>query len=291
MQSPGFESDDPTTRRAQGLARLRALLRDMQRALIAYSGGVDSAFLLRIAADELGSEACALTAISPSYPTEELVEARALAEQIGVRMIEVNTNELDRPGYRANAGDRCYHCKTELFEVAAEAAESLDLGVLCYGAIPDDLGDHRPGMQAAKELSVRAPLIEAGLSKADIRALSRELGLPTWNKPASACLSSRFPYGTAIDAGLLEQVGRCEVGLHQLGLRQVRARYHGDLVRVEIAPDELEAVFADPALRAAVIEAGKAAGFKFVAVDLQGYRTGSTNEALVQLIDPARPSV
>lgn len=290
MQAPGFESEDPATRRARGLARLRMLLQDMQRALIAYSGGVDSAFLLRIAAEELGENACALTAISPSYPSEELVDARALAEQMGVRMIEVNTHELERPGYRANAGDRCYHCKTELFEVAAEAAAKLDLGVLCYGAIPDDLGDHRPGMQAAKELAVRAPLIEAGLGKDDIRALSRDLGLATWNKPASACLSSRFPYGTPIDAARLEQVGRCEVGLHLLGLRQVRARYHGDLVRVEIAPDELEAVFADPAMRTAIIEAGKAAGFKFVSVDLQGYRTGSTNEALVQLIDPQRPS-
>ena len=290
MQSPGFESDDPAARRARGLMRLRTLLQDMQRALIAYSGGVDSAFLLRIAAEELGDGACALTAISPSYPTEELVEARALAAQIGVRMIEVDTHEIERPGYRANAGDRCYHCKSELFEVAAEAAADLDLGVLCYGAIPDDLGDHRPGMVAAQERAVRAPLIEAGLGKDDIRALSRQLGLPTWDKPASACLSSRFPYGTPIDADRLAQVGRCEVSLHRLGLRQVRARFHGDLVRVEIAPDELEAVFADAAMRAAIDEAGKAAGFKFVAIDLQGYRTGSTNEALVQLVDPQRSS-
>lgn len=286
MQSPVYESEDPSARRAHGLARLRGLLQDMHRALIAYSGGVDSAFLLRIAAEELGDRACALTAISPSYPSEELVDARALAAEIGVQMIEVNTHELERPGYRANAGDRCYHCKTELFEVAAEAAARLNLGVLCYGAIPDDLGDHRPGMEAAKERAVRAPLIEAGLGKEDIRVLSRELGLPTWNKPASACLSSRFPYGTPIDAARLEQVGRCEVGLHLLGLRQVRARYHGDLVRVEIAPDELEAVFADAGMRAAINAAGKAAGFKFVAIDLQGYRTGSTNEALVQLVDP-----
>jgi uncharacterized protein len=269
-----------------GLARLRTILQAMDRVLVAFSGGVDSAFLLKVAVDTVGDRACALTAISPSYPPHELEEARALAEERGARLIEVNTHELDRPGYRQNAGDRCYHCKTELFEVAGEAAADLDLGVLCYGAIPDDLGDHRPGMIAAEERAVRAPLIEAGLSKDDIRALSRQLGLPTWNKPASACLSSRFPYGTEIDAAKLEQVGRCEVGLHLLGLRQVRARYHGDLVRVEIAPDELEGVFADPKLRHGIIEAGKAAGFKFVSVDLQGYRTGSTNEALVQLVEP-----
>lgn len=271
-----------------GLSRLQTILTDMDRALIAYSGGVDSTFLLRVAVDTLGDRACALTAISPSYPTHELAEARALAEGMGARMIEVDTHELERPGYRANAGDRCYHCKTELFEVAAAAAQRLDLGVLCYGAIPDDLGDHRPGMIAADERAVRAPLIEAGLTKADIRDLSRELGLPTWNKPASACLSSRFPYGTAIDADKLARVERCEIGLHALGLRQFRARFHDDLVRVEIAPAELPRVFADPALRAAIVAAGKAAGFKFVAIDLEGYRTGSANEALIQVIEPGR---
>lgn len=269
-----------------GLTRLRTILTDMDRALIAYSGGVDSTFLLRIAVDTLGDRACALTAISPSYPAHELAEARDLARAMGARMIEVDTNELARPGYRANAGDRCYHCKTELFEVAAAAAERLDLGVLCYGAIPDDLGDHRPGMVAAEERSVRAPLIEAGLTKDDIRVLSREFGLATWNKPASACLSSRFPYGISIDADKLAQVERCEIGLHTLGLRQVRARFHDDLVRVEVAPDELGRVFADPTLRAGIIAAGKAAGFKFVAIDLEGYRSGSANEALVQLVEP-----
>lgn len=265
------------------LAHLRVILRGLERVVVAYSGGVDSAFLLRVAVDTLGDRATALTAISDSYPEGELVEARALAAAMGARLIEVETREIDRPGYRANAGDRCYHCKTELFEVAALEAAARDLGVLCYGAIPDDLGDHRPGMKAAAERSVRAPLIEAGLGKADIRALSRRLDLPTWDKPASACLSSRFPYGTEISPEKLRQVGRCEARLHALGFRQLRARYHGDLVRIELAPDEMPRLFADPALRDAVIAECKGAGFRFVSLDLQGYRTGSANEALVQI--------
>lgn len=264
-------------------AALRALLGGLERVVVAYSGGVDSTFLLRVAVDVLGERAVALTAVSDSYPAWELDEARAMAADMGARLIEVETHEMRRPGYRANAGDRCYHCKTELFEVAGVEAAARGLGVLCYGAIPDDLGDHRPGMLAADERAVRAPLIEAGLTKADIRALSRRLGLPTWDKPATACLSSRFPYGTEITPEKLAQVGRCEAGLRRLGLRQFRARFHGPLVRVEVAPDELPRVFADGRLRDGIVAVGKAAGFLYVALDLQGYRTGSTNEALVTI--------
>ncbi|MCA9539773.1 MAG: ATP-dependent sacrificial sulfur transferase LarE [Myxococcales bacterium] len=265
------------------LTRLRHLLLDLDRVVVAYSGGVDSAFLLKVAVDTLGERAVALTAISPSYPASELAEARALAADIGARMIEVETHELDRPGYRQNAGDRCYYCKTELFDVAALESARRGLGQLCYGAIPDDLGDFRPGMRAADEHAVRAPLIEAGLSKADIRQLSRTLGLPTWDKPASACLSSRFPYGTEITPERLDRVGRCEERLRLLGFRELRARFHGDLVRVELAPAEMQRVFTNEALREALVAECKAAGFIYVALDLQGYRSGSANEALVQL--------
>ncbi len=265
------------------LAHLRRTLRGLGTACVAYSGGVDSTFLLKVAVEVLGDRAVALTARSESYPEWELEAARRIARDMGARMIEVETREIERPGYRANAGDRCYHCKTELFQVAAEHARALGVEHLLYGAIPDDLGDHRPGMRAAGERHVRAPLIEAGLSKAEIRQASRALGLETWDKPATACLSSRFPYGTEITPEKLQQVGRCEARLHALGLRQFRARYHGDLVRVELSPDEMPRVFADAELRARLVRDCKAVGFKFVSLDLEGYRSGSANALLVQL--------
>ncbi|MEZ4475573.1 MAG: ATP-dependent sacrificial sulfur transferase LarE [bacterium] len=251
--------------------------------LVAFSGGVDSTFLLHAAVDVLGDRATGLIAISPSLPPWELDEARSLAAGMGARLVEVHTHELERPGYRQNGGDRCYHCKTELFEVAAAAAARLDLGQLCYGAIPDDLGDHRPGMRAADERAVRAPLIEAGLDKRAIRALSQARGLPTWDKPAGACLSSRFPAGTAIDAERLARVTRCEAGLHRLGFRLFRARFHDELVRIELDVVELQRLFADPGLQRAVTEVGRSAGFRHVTVDLQGYRTGSGNDPLVTI--------
>jgi uncharacterized protein len=272
---------------AHRLEALRTHLAAQGGVVVAFSGGVDSALLLKVAHDVLGPRAVALTAVSPSYAPWELAEARALAAHIGARMIEITTHELDRPGYRANQGDRCYHCKAELFDEAALQAAAMDHGTLVYGAIPEDLGDHRPGMRAANERAVRAPLIEVGLSKADVRALARALGLPVWDKPAGACLASRFPDGTEVTADRLAQVATCEGALRALGLRQVRARYHGEVVRVEIDAAELPRVFADEALRAGVLAAGQAGGFRHVAVDLAGYRTGSAN-ALVQVVEGRR---
>ena len=280
-----------SSRYADLLSILRSLAVESSGLIVAYSGGVDSAFLLAAAVEStagLGESApvTALTAISPSYPTWEREPARALTTQLGVAHLELETSELSNPDYRANAGDRCFHCKRALFDVADWARESERHrlhGALVYGAVIDDLGDHRPGMNAAQERAVRAPLIEAHLSKADVRSISRDLGLSTWDKPASACLSSRFPYGVEVTAQRLEQVGRCESRMHTLGLLIVRARYHQELVRLEFGQVELERIFLDPPLREIVIKECKAVGFKFVSIDLQGYRSGSANEALIVL--------
>lgn len=265
-------------------ASLRELLRGLGSVIIAYSGGVDSACLLKVAYDELGERAVGVTAVSPSLAPWELEEARAIAQQIGARVIELETDELSREGYRANAGDRCYHCKAELFDVTSLALKTHELeGALCYGAITDDLGDHRPGMDAARDRGVRAPLLEVGLSKEDVRALAKRLDLPVWDKPAAACLSSRFPFGTEVTASRLQQVARCESGVRALGLREVRARYHDSLVRLELGQPELQALFTSQSLRAQVTQACKQAGFTFVSIDLDGYRSGSAHEALIQI--------
>ncbi len=283
--TPDFDTLDAGLRAKH--TALLDLLRGLERAVVAFSGGVDSTLLLRVAVEALGERAVGLCAVSESFAPWELVEARALAEGMGARLIEVRTNELRRDAYRANAGDRCYHCKTELFEIAAAHAQSEALGVLTYGAIPDDLGDHRPGMTAASERGVRAPLIEANLSKLEIRALSRAYGLPTAEKPAAACMSSRFPDGTPITAERLAQVTACEGALRDLALRHVRARFHGDLVRVELGPDELARALTDATLREGIVRAGRGAGFRYVTLDLQGYRAAGA-QTLVQLDVPRR---
>jgi len=259
------------------LKTLRSIFHEMEHVVVAYSGGVDSTFLLKVAVDTLGERAIGLTAISESYPERELEEARTIARDIGAKMVEVRTEEIERSEYRSNAGDRCYFCKSELFNVAAREAQRLNLGNLCYGAIPDDLGDHRPGMTAASEWSVRAPLIEAGISKEEIRLLSKQVGLPTWNKPATACLASRFPYGTEITRDRLRQVERCEDLLKDLGLVEFRARFHENLVRIELGNLELQRVFTDSGLREQIIAGCKDVGFPFVTIDLEGYRSGSAN--------------
>jgi len=258
--------------------RLHALLQELGSVVVAFSGGVDSTLLLRVAVDVLGADrVLALTATSPTYPQFEFEEACKLAKGFGVRQLVVESNELEIPGFAENDRLRCYHCKSELFALCRDKAGELGYAAILDGSNLDDLGDYRPGRKAAEELQVRSPLLEAGLTKAEVRALSRELGLPTADKQAFACLSSRFPYGTRITAERLQQVDRCETFLRHQGIRNYRVRYHDNIARIEVAADEIDR-FSDAALRQAVVAEFKAAGFTYVALDLQGYRTGSMNE-------------
>jgi uncharacterized protein len=247
--------------------------------VVAFSGGVDSALLLKLAHEALGSRCVALTAVSPSLPERERADARAIAGNIGAEHLWIETNELDRPGFAENPTNRCYFCKSELFEHCFEASERLGLPTVLYGATADDVGDHRPGMAAARERGARAPLLEVGLGKEEIRALSRHLGLATWNKPAMACLSSRFPYGTSIDAERLGRVERAEEALRREGFRELRVRFHDDVARIEVAREEWLRL-TEPELRDRVAAAIREAGFRYVALDLEPFRSGRLNEAL-----------
>lgn len=261
-------------------ARLQTLLSGFDRVVVAFSGGVDSTFLLWSAVAALGPErVIALTATSPTYPLREQNESRQLAAELGVRQLLFESNELEIPGFADNPPRRCYHCKHELFSLCLTKARELGAATVLDGANRDDLSDYRPGHDATRELGVRSPLLEVGLGKEEIRVLSRGAGLKTADKQAFACLASRFPYGTRITAERLRQIDSCEEFLLNRGFRTVRVRYHEDTARIEIDPGELPRLL-DEELRTAIVDHFRQAGFTYVAVDLEGYRTGSMNAAL-----------
>lgn len=276
VNSDGVEAIDAETRAKYEY--LQTILRDMESVLVAYSGGVDSALLLKVAYDVLGTRAMGVIASSPAYAAEETEEALAVAEQMGISVMTLETHELEDERYVTNDFNRCYFCKTELFTQLQPLAKQHNLRHIAYGVNKDDDGDFRPGQRAAREFNVRGPLKEAGMGKREIRAVARLLGVPVWDKPAMACFSSRIPYGNRVDIATLQMIYKAEKLLRDLGFRQVRVRHHDKIARIEVERTELPRLFEDQISR--VVNDGlRKIGYTYVTVDLLGYRTGSMNES------------
>jgi uncharacterized protein len=256
---------------------LKHILTDFDHVAVAYSGGIDSTLVLKVSYDCLGEGAVAITAVSPSLPARELEQAQAIARQIGARHILINSQEVADPRYLENTPSRCYFCKSEVYTQLVQRATELGITALVDGSNADDAGDHRPGLQAARQYGVRSPLQEAGFSKEDVRQLSRQLGLPNWDKPAAACLSSRIPYGTRISIAMLSQVEQAERALHDLGLGQLRVRHHDQVARIEVEVKDFDRLLAN---RQAILAAFQQIGYQYVTLDLAGFRSGSMNEIL-----------